>query len=454
VQVRLARICAFADSLSLCLCSTPTYPTTVTPKSIRTASYTASSTFSCGFGCSLCALAPWLPVCAKLPLFVSLTSNTLHLFTPTLPCTLPAHICSRIVVRHIVNASTSSAASAASSVTSLVSSTACESSPTKLCLPFSLVDTRLVLVSSLHDSTPCNLTRHLLTPHASLAVIFACSPSHLVMSHGTTSCSLHIAATVLLWFELHADVFTPQRSLRMLHCGSQELPTSPPSSRQWMSSRRCSRTKPRTSPSAPPLLLHSTWPATPSIDTIRLQTRQRHIALQWVRSCTRSGFVCALTRFTVLHPHFKLDYFRQHGWERDWVETARDLVQDELDARYKVVPMVEAMVPVQGKVRGVRAPLVIPACVADSWACSCRSPLTPSHGLPHFQLQTRPSTTSLAATWQRRSRSAQRLTQHRQVTPYSGGTPKAGSGTWPLSLWHSTICRYLVSCARQLVVHS
>jgi hypothetical protein len=37
----------------------------------------------------------------------------------------------------------------------------------------------------------------------------------------------------------------------------------------------------------------------------------------------------------VLHPGMKLEYFRQHTWEVDWIEQAEDLVRDEYNLRYK-----------------------------------------------------------------------------------------------------------------------
>jgi hypothetical protein len=37
----------------------------------------------------------------------------------------------------------------------------------------------------------------------------------------------------------------------------------------------------------------------------------------------------------VLHPHHKLGYFRNAGWEQDWIDTAKDLVHDEFDQSYK-----------------------------------------------------------------------------------------------------------------------
>jgi hypothetical protein len=37
----------------------------------------------------------------------------------------------------------------------------------------------------------------------------------------------------------------------------------------------------------------------------------------------------------VLHPGLKLEYFRQNGWEEDWIDIAEDLVYKEYAARYE-----------------------------------------------------------------------------------------------------------------------
>lgn len=36
----------------------------------------------------------------------------------------------------------------------------------------------------------------------------------------------------------------------------------------------------------------------------------------------------------VLHPRNKLNYFKNAGWEADWIKTASDLVRDEFDLSY------------------------------------------------------------------------------------------------------------------------
>jgi len=37
---------------------------------------------------------------------------------------------------------------------------------------------------------------------------------------------------------------------------------------------------------------------------------------------------------SVLHPRHKLHYFKTAGWEDAWIETARNIVQDEFDRTY------------------------------------------------------------------------------------------------------------------------
>ena len=41
-----------------------------------------------------------------------------------------------------------------------------------------------------------------------------------------------------------------------------------------------------------------------------------------------------LTSLVVLHPRFKLDYFKGHGWEDEWVDTARTIVEDQFKRSY------------------------------------------------------------------------------------------------------------------------
>jgi hypothetical protein len=36
----------------------------------------------------------------------------------------------------------------------------------------------------------------------------------------------------------------------------------------------------------------------------------------------------------VLHPRHKLQYFKDIGWEDDWIKTARDIVRAEFERKY------------------------------------------------------------------------------------------------------------------------
>lgn len=45
--------------------------------------------------------------------------------------------------------------------------------------------------------------------------------------------------------------------------------------------------------------------------------------------------ICCL----VLHPKYKLKYFADAGWDQTWIDTARQILRDEWDARYK--PMID-----------------------------------------------------------------------------------------------------------------
>lgn len=36
----------------------------------------------------------------------------------------------------------------------------------------------------------------------------------------------------------------------------------------------------------------------------------------------------------VLHPSHKLEYFKDHGWSQEWIDTARDLTKDEYERKY------------------------------------------------------------------------------------------------------------------------
>ena len=37
----------------------------------------------------------------------------------------------------------------------------------------------------------------------------------------------------------------------------------------------------------------------------------------------------------VLHPGLKLEYFRQHEWDNEWIDMAEDLVREEYAVNYQ-----------------------------------------------------------------------------------------------------------------------
>jgi hypothetical protein len=47
----------------------------------------------------------------------------------------------------------------------------------------------------------------------------------------------------------------------------------------------------------------------------------------------------------VLHPGLKLEYFRQHDWEKEWVDQAETLVREEYAASYEKVVESEGSSP-------------------------------------------------------------------------------------------------------------
>lgn len=38
--------------------------------------------------------------------------------------------------------------------------------------------------------------------------------------------------------------------------------------------------------------------------------------------------------FTVLHPRHKLQYFKNAGWDKEWIQAAANIVQEEFDRTY------------------------------------------------------------------------------------------------------------------------
>jgi hypothetical protein len=45
------------------------------------------------------------------------------------------------------------------------------------------------------------------------------------------------------------------------------------------------------------------------------------------------SFLTRAALYAVLHPQLKLKYFSQHGWAKEWIETAEEIVRDEF-AKY------------------------------------------------------------------------------------------------------------------------
>ena len=45
----------------------------------------------------------------------------------------------------------------------------------------------------------------------------------------------------------------------------------------------------------------------------------------------------------VLHPGLKLEYFRQHDWEKEWIEQAEKMVHEEYAANYEKAVASEGM---------------------------------------------------------------------------------------------------------------
>jgi hypothetical protein len=41
----------------------------------------------------------------------------------------------------------------------------------------------------------------------------------------------------------------------------------------------------------------------------------------------------------VLHPGYKLEYFKSAGWEANWIKVAEDLVRTEFDNHYALLPL-------------------------------------------------------------------------------------------------------------------
>lgn len=44
--------------------------------------------------------------------------------------------------------------------------------------------------------------------------------------------------------------------------------------------------------------------------------------------------------FAVLHPGLKLEYFRQHQWDEEWIDMAENLTREEYVVNYEKIPTV------------------------------------------------------------------------------------------------------------------
>jgi len=74
------------------------------------------------------------------------------------------------------------------------------------------------------------------------------------------------------------------------------------------------------------------------------------IVLLWV-CCPSICIIAPLTPVLlpiVLHPQLKLKYFQQHGWEKEWISMAEEMVRDEFkkyDVSNKVPSQVHLCLP-------------------------------------------------------------------------------------------------------------
>jgi len=64
------------------------------------------------------------------------------------------------------------------------------------------------------------------------------------------------------------------------------------------------------------------------------QTIPRSTVLLWVRFHNLYHNFSAVTTFLVLHPRHKLEYFKKHNWDPEWIDTARRIVREEFDRSY------------------------------------------------------------------------------------------------------------------------
>lgn len=49
---------------------------------------------------------------------------------------------------------------------------------------------------------------------------------------------------------------------------------------------------------------------------------------------TKSPELSLILVFSVLHPRHKLEYFKNAGWEAEWISTAEKIVRDEYERSY------------------------------------------------------------------------------------------------------------------------
>ncbi|KAH9916620.1 uncharacterized protein BXZ73DRAFT_53702 [Epithele typhae] len=74
---------------------------------------------------------------------------------------------------------------------------------------------------------------------------------------------------------------------------------------------------------------------TTDLEEYRLSKREWVIAEQLVEVLKLTDSTEAYRIAMVLHPSFKLEYFKTHHWQDNWIETAKGLVRDEYDLNYK-----------------------------------------------------------------------------------------------------------------------
>ena len=71
----------------------------------------------------------------------------------------------------------------------------------------------------------------------------------------------------------------------------------------------------------------------PPTAIIHKRMTQRHTGLQWVSKIIISIIVIIFFG-PVLHPQYKLKYFEGANWEKDWIDTAEELVSMQFNQSY------------------------------------------------------------------------------------------------------------------------